>query len=262
MTPALRTIEIPAPGGTAEAYLAGPDDRSSPGVLFYMDALGLRPQIQKMTERIAGWGYTVLAPNVFYRDGSVEDLAQDREGAMGRVRALTPDLARADAPAYLEALRAVSAPGGLGVTGYCMGARLAVRTATDHPGDVVAAAGFHGGGLATEDPDSPHAGIGEARAEFVFGHADHDKSMPPEAVGRLGEALAAAGLVFINDVYAGAPHGYTMADTPSYREEAAERHYRALESLLERTLRGRSPVDRTLTQPPPADESPADRVPE
>jgi carboxymethylenebutenolidase len=61
--------------------------------------------------------------------------------------------------------------------------------------------------------------------------------MPPEAVGRLGEALAAAGLVFINDVYAGAPHGYTMADTASYHAQGAERHYRALESLLDRTLR-------------------------
>ena len=122
-------------------------------------------------------------------------------------------------------------------TGYCMGARLAVRTATAHPDDVAAVAGFHGGGLATEEADSPHLGLPQARAEFVFGHADHDRSMPPEAVGRLGEALSAAGLLFINDVYAGAPHGYTMNDTERYHEESAERHYRALEALLERTLR-------------------------
>ncbi len=80
-------------------------------------------------------------------------------------------------------------------------------------------------------------GLAAARAEFVFGHADNDRSMPPEAVRRLGEALAAAGLVFINDVYAGAPHGYTMNDTPRYHEDSAERHYRVLESLLDRTLR-------------------------
>ena len=237
MTDHVATIEIPVPDGTAEAYLAGPTDRSVPGVLFYMDAYGLRPQIAGMVERIAGWGYTVLAPNVFHRDGSVADLAGEREHVMDRVRGLTPDQALADAPAYLAALRERCADGPVGTTGYCMGARLAVRTANAHPDDVAAAGGFHGGGLASDDETSPHLGLPGARAEFVFGHADHDRSMPPEAVRRLGEALAGAGLVFINDVYAGAAHGYTMADTPAYHEEAAERHFRALEALLARTLR-------------------------
>jgi carboxymethylenebutenolidase len=118
-----------------------------------------------------------------------------------------------------------------------MGARLAVRTANAHPEDVAAVGGFHGGGLATDDDTSPHLGLSGARAEFAFGHADNDRSMPPEAVARLGEALSAAGLVFINDVYAGAPHGYTMNDTPAYRAEAAERHYRVLEELFSRTLK-------------------------
>jgi carboxymethylenebutenolidase len=115
--------------------------------------------------------------------------------------------------------------------------RLAVRTANAHPDDIAAVGGFHGGRLATDDETSPHLGLGSARAEFVFGHADNDKSMPPEAVGRLGEALSAAGLVFINDVYAGAAHGYTMNDTPAYHHEGAERHYRVLEELFARTLR-------------------------
>ena len=244
------TIEIPVPDGTAEAYAAGPDDRTRPGVLFFMDAIGLRPQIEEMAERIAGWGYTVLAPNAFYRDGRAEELApagplataEKREaffrGASPRVRGLTSDLAQPDIAAYVAALRERCAPGPIGATGYCMGARLAVRTATGHPDDVAACGGFHGGGLASDEPDSPHLRLGKARAEFVFGHADHDRSMPPEAVGRLGEALAETGLVFINDVYAGASHGYTMADTAAYHEEAAERHYRVLQELLDRTLKG------------------------
>ena len=242
------TITIPVPDGTAEAYVAGPDDRTRPGVLFFMDAIGLRPHIAQMVERIAGWGYTVLAPQVFYRDGQAADLAPDGPldtdekratyfaGAMPRVRGLTAEKAVSDIAAYVDALRGISASGPLGTTGYCMGARLAVRAGTGHPDEFAAVGGFHGGGLATDADDSPHVGIPQARAEFVFGHADHDRSMPPEAVGRLGHALAGAGLLFINDVYAGAPHGYTMADTSSYRAEAAERHYRALESLLERTL--------------------------
>jgi carboxymethylenebutenolidase len=240
VTSPVKIIEITLPGSTAEAYLAGPEDGSVPGVLFYADAYGLRPQIEDMMERVASWGYTVLAPNVFHRNGSVADIVDDRDHAMERVGALTPEHLAADAPSYLSALRGRCADGPVGTTGYCMGARLAVRTATAHPSDVAAVGGFHGGRLATEDPDSPHLGIPQARAEFVFGHADHDRSMPPEAVGRLGEALAAAGLVFINDVYAGARHGYTMNDTPAYHEESAERHYRALEALLDRALRART----------------------
>jgi carboxymethylenebutenolidase len=205
-------------------------------VLLFMDAFGLRPQIAGMAERISAWGYTVVAPNVFHRDGAVADLAEDREHALDRVRALTPDLVAADAPAYLAALRERCAPGPLGTTGYCMGARLAVRTANAHPDDIAAVGGFHGGGLATDDDTSPHLGLAGARAEFVFGHADHDRSMPPDAVARLGQALSMAGLVFINDVYAGAAHGYTMNDTPAYHAESAERHYRALEELFGRTL--------------------------
>jgi carboxymethylenebutenolidase len=153
------------------------------------------------------------------------------------VRGLTPDQVLADAPAYVAALRGLCAEGPMGTTGYCMGARLAVRTANAHPDDIGAVGGFHAGGLVTDDDTSPHLGLGGARAEFVFGHADNDRSMPPEAVGALGETLAAAGLVFINDVYAGAAHGYTMADTPAYHAEAAERHYRVLGELFARTLR-------------------------
>jgi carboxymethylenebutenolidase len=232
----MRTIEIPVPAGSAEAFLAGPDDGSAPGVLLYVDALGLRPQIGEMAERIAGWGYTVLAPNVFHRNGRVDELVGDRDHAMERVRALTPEHLAADGPAYLAALRERCSPTPLGTTGYCMGARLAVRTANAHPDDIAAVGGFHGGGLATDDDTSPHLGVRDARAEFVFGHADNDRSMPPEAVARLGEALSAAGRVFINDVYAGAPHGYTMNDTPAYHPESAERHYRVLEELFARTL--------------------------
>jgi carboxymethylenebutenolidase len=236
VTQAVSTIEVPLADGTAEAYVAGPDDGSAPGVLFYMDAYGLRPQIERMLERIAGWGYAVLAPNVFHRDGTVADLMDERDHVFDRVRGLTPDQLLADTPGYLAALRGRCGDGPVGTTGYCMGARLAVRTANAHPDDVAAVGGFHGGGLATDDDDSPHLGLAGSSAEFVFGHADHDRSMPPEAVGRLGAALADAGLVFINDVYAGASHGYTMNDTPAYHEEAAERHYRALEALLGRAL--------------------------
>lgn len=250
----MATLELTVSGGTAEAYFAVPSDlppgETRPGVLFFMDAIGLRPQIAAMADRIASWGYAVLVPNLFHRTGTVADLAptadlripEERErffaGVMPRIRALTADLSDADTGDYLTALRARPevGEGPLGVTGYCMGARLATRAAGNHPDDIAAAAGFHGGRLATEDPDSPHLLLGRARAELVFGHADNDASMPPEAVARLGEALRAAGLTATNEVYAGAQHGFTMADTSSYDEAAAERAFTELRALLERRL--------------------------
>jgi carboxymethylenebutenolidase len=248
--------ELSVPGGTAEAWVSLPAaDREHPGVLFFMDAFGIRPQIEEMADRIASWGYVVLAPNVFHRNGRVADLAPTVDlrapgageaffaEASARVRGHTADLAEPDLEAYVDALLALPGvqAGPIGVTGYCMGARLAVRAACLRPDDVAACGGFHGGGLATDNDDSPHLGLTRARAAFVLGHADHDRSMPPEAIARLDAALDDAGLEHVTEVYAGASHGYTMADTPSYDEAAAERHYTALEDLLSRSLGARSP---------------------
>jgi carboxymethylenebutenolidase len=244
-------IAVPDAPGVAEAYVARPDSGSGPGVLFFMDAIGVRPRIAEMCDRIASWGYVVMAPNVFYREGDVEavgphtDLRQpgEREAffaeAMPRVGGLTSDLAVPDIAAYVAALRGLDgvADGPIGVTGYCMGARLALRAATGHPADVAACGGFHGGGLVTSEPDSPHAGLVTARAAFVFGHADNDGSMPPEAIEALGVELAEHGLPASNEVYPGAPHGYSMSDTSMYDEAATERHFTELEALFARTLR-------------------------
>lgn len=242
-----QTIEIKTADGVAEAYLTG--EPGKPGVLFYIDAIGLRPQIEDMADRIASWGYVVLAPNVFYRVGRAADLAPKGDlrepgareeffasGVMDRVQGLTPDLSGPDAEAWVAALAEHAGDGPIGVTGYCMGARLAVRTAGQFPGTVAAVGGFHGGGLVTDQPDSPHRAIPGSTAEYVFGHADQDRSMPVEAVQALEETLQEAGRPHVNEIYEGAPHGYTMADTSTYHEQGAERHYRALQDLLARTL--------------------------
>ena len=245
------TIEIKTDAGTAEAYLTRPDGAEGPrpGVLLFMDAIGLRPRIEEMADRIASWGYVVLAPNVFYRDGSAAELAppgdltipENREsffaggGVMERVGAYTPELSDPDTLRWIETLlEHAKAP--IGVTGYCMGARLATRAAGLRPDVVRAVGGFHGGGLVVEGPDSPHRMIAEAQAEFVYLHADGDHSMPVEAVEELGKALEAAGLTYSNDVHDGAQHGYTMADTAPYHEGATERHFELLRSLFERAL--------------------------
>jgi carboxymethylenebutenolidase len=241
------TVGISTPDGVADAYLTRPDDgERHPGVLFVMDAFGLRPRIEEMADRIAARGYAVLAPNVFYRAGRTPVLAfpdMTQEGPRAeyfkRVRPLMAELTAermaADGGAYLDELAGV-ADGPVGITGYCMGARLGWRIAAAHPDRVAALAGFHGGGLVTDDPESPHRSAGLLRAETYFGHADQDPSNTAEQIATLDAALDAAGVAHRAEVYAGARHGFTMADTPVYDEQACERHFTALFDLLDRTL--------------------------
>lgn len=213
-----------------------------------MDALGLRPQIAAMCDRIASWGYVVLAPNLFFRAGAAAETsptadlrdpanrAEFFEHAGPRVQAYTADLAARDLPQYLAFLREVSDPSGeVAVTGYCMGARHAVRAA-GLDDRVVVVGGFRGGGLVTDQPDSPHLSLATAKAEFVFGHADQDRSMTVDDVAALGRALADHGLVASNEINPGSPHGYTMADASTHDEAGAERHFRELREVLDRRL--------------------------
>jgi carboxymethylenebutenolidase len=211
-----------------------------------MDAYGLRPRIEEMADRIAERGYAVLAPNVFYRAGRAPVLpfpdmtSEDARGEFFKdvrplMAELTPERLAADGAAYLDELAKV-AEEPVAITGYCMGARLGWRIAAAHPERVAALAGFHGGGLATDDPESPHRSAGALRAEAYFGHADQDPSNTAEQIAALDAALEDAGVTHRAEVYPGARHGYTMADTPAYDEQAAERHFAALFELLDRTL--------------------------
>lgn len=244
------SVDIALRDGTADAYLAHPDGTGPfPAVLLYMDAFGLRPQLRAMADRLASAGYVVLVPNVFHRHGRAPvldlpgfiDPAQRPElfqqlGPM--IRTLTPELAMRDADAYLRLLidSPLTTGGPVGLTGYCMGAGLALRTAGTHPDRVAAAAGFHGADLASTASDSPHLLVGDITAELYFGHADQDHAMPPEQIERLDKALAEAGVRHRCEVYARAPHGFTQADTAAHHPEAAERHWAELLDLFRRTL--------------------------
>lgn len=242
------SVDVPTPEGAADAYLARPDAEPRPGVLFIMDAYGLRPTIAEMVDRIAADGYVVLAPNVFYRAGrapvlEIPDLAdQDaRQRFFQSLRPLmddlTPERVDADGAAYLDYLADAGGQEPVAITGYCMGARVGWRIATAHPDRVAALAGFHAGRLVADDPGSAHRTAGALKAELYLGFADEDPSMTAEQIETLEHALDDAGVRYRSEVYSGARHGYTMADTPAFNEEARERHYRELRALLERTLR-------------------------
>jgi carboxymethylenebutenolidase len=243
----VQNVDITTPDGVADAYLARPDDQSHPGVLFIMDAFGLRPTIGEMIERIAADGYVVLAPNVFYRAGrapvlEMPDLSDpdQRTGFFEKVRPmigqLTPERIVSDATAYLDYLAEVGAPGRVALSGYCMGARVGWRIATAMPDRVAALAGFHAGGLVTDDADSPHRTAADISAELYFGFADQDPSMTAEQIATLERTLEESGARYRSEVYQGAQHGYTMADTAAYHEASRERHFQELRSLLDRTL--------------------------
>jgi carboxymethylenebutenolidase len=239
-------IDVTTQDGVADAYLARPDDERHPAVVLVMDAFGLRTQIERMADRIAAHGFVVLAPNFFYRAGRAPVVALDGledpqqrerifERVMPLIRELTPERIVRDGGAYLDRVEQVGR-GPVAITGYCMGGRIAWRIAAAYPERVAALAGFHVGGLVTDDHDSPHRSAGSLAAEVYLGFADNDRSATPGQIAELERALDAAGVRYRSDLYDDAAHGYTMADTPSYNEAAAERHYTALFALLDRTL--------------------------
>lgn len=245
------TVDVPTDDGVADALLVRPDgDGPFPAVLVFMDAFGLRPRMAEMAETIAAREYVVLVPNLFHRFGRAPlvDLSglsdENRRGELfGKlspmIGSLTPDVIARDADAYLDFLAAQPgvAPGPVVITGYCMGGTNALRAIEAHPDRIAAAAAFHAGRVVTDAPDSPHLGVGAVRGELYFGHADQDPSMTAEQIATLEKALDAAGVTYRSEVYTGARHGYTQADTPMYDERATERHWAALFDLLDRTFR-------------------------
>jgi carboxymethylenebutenolidase len=244
------SVQIPTADGIADAFVAYPDGPGPyPAVLVYMDAFGVRPVLTDMARTIADDGFYVLLPNVFYRSGpaplfDTSDLAspEGRTAVFGQarplIRALTPDRALRDATAYLEFLadQTGAGPGPIAVAGYCMGGRLAVRTAAAFPERVAAVASFHAGGLVTEAPDSPHRLITDARTEYYFAHAEDDPSMTAADVTALNAALEAADAPYRSETYAGTQHGFTMSDSDVYDPMSLERHWRNLLELCERRL--------------------------
>jgi carboxymethylenebutenolidase len=241
-------VDVPTDDGTADAYLVRPDGEGPyAGVLMFQDGFGLRPRLKEMADRIAERGYAVVVPNLFYRSGRAPLLdtsglrdPEQREKVIQQVMPLIRGLDTAaltrDTRAYLDFFAAQDGvdPGPVVVTGYCMGGTNALRAIEAYPDRIAAAACFHGGRLATDQPDSPHLRVGEITGEVFFGHADNDHSMTREQIAVLEAALDAAGVRYRSELYAGAPHGFTMADTSSYDEAGEQRHWTNLFELLDR----------------------------
>jgi len=240
-------MEIPLADGTSEAFLYREENARRPGVLYLTDIGGIRAANREMARRLAGEGYSVLMPNLFYRTGRLPlfdfplQLGEERTNRrFAEMRGpLTPDATDRDAVALVEALSGLDsvAPGPFGVVGFCFSGALAMRVAAARPDRIAAVASFHGGGLYTETPASPHLLLPRIKAELYFGHAVEDRSMSEEAIKKFDQALAEWGGTFESEVYEGAHHGWAVLDSPVYNEPQAERAFRKLTALFGRTLR-------------------------
>lgn len=240
-------VEIETPDGTADCYFVRPVSGAHPGVVVWPDILGLRPAFRQMGKRLAESGYSVLVVNPFYRGrrapvvpegASFQDEAT-RNTVMPLARALNAETHVTDARAFvafLDAQDAVDKNRKIGTTGYCMGGPITMRTAAALPGRVGAAASFHGGGLVTNAPDSPHLLIPRMQAQYLFAIAENDDMREPEAKNVLRESFDAAGLKAEIEVYAGTLHGWCPPDSGAYNEAQAERAWSRLLALFETAL--------------------------
>ena len=242
-------VGVETPDGTMRAFLFTPDGNGSwPAVVLFMDAMGIRPAMFEMCERLSGHGYVVLLPDMFWRAGPYGPLVPAEvlkdEALRGYVfgtllAGIDAEQASRDTGAclaFLAGLRQVR-PGPVGITGYCMGGRLALRAAGRFPDQVAAAAAFHPAQMATEAPDSPHLVADRIKAKVLVAGADGDVHFPAEEADRLRAALDKAGVDNEVTIYQGAHHGYVPADMPAHDEAATERHWRELLDLFDGTLK-------------------------
>ncbi|TPN34099.1 dienelactone hydrolase family protein [Mesorhizobium sp. B2-3-3] len=243
---AKRGIEIRTSDGVARAGLfrSSAGSPTKAGVILYQDAFGPRPALDGMAERLAGEGYAVLVPDLFYRDApygpfdAKTAFADEKTKAalMALVTGTTQEMTISDSGAFLEALSAEGVTGPIGTVGYCMGGARALNAAATYPDRIKAAASFHGGNLASDAADSPHRKAAAFKARVYVGMAGVDRSFPPEQSTRLEEALRNAEVDHTIENYVGMAHGWCVPDHSVYDEAGAERHWRRLTALFLETL--------------------------
>ncbi len=248
-------VEIKTPDGTCDAAFFHPASGSHPGVLIWTDAFGLRPSFRAMGKRVAEMGYSVLVPNPFYRvgkapfweDASSIDFGKERNKIGPLMASVTATgHCETDAKAYidfLDAQKQVNKSKKIGTQGYCMGGALVVRTAATMPDRVGAGGSFHGGGLVTDKPDSPHLLAPKIKAKMYFGIAHSDDVRQPDAKDKLKEAFMAAGNPAEIEVYETCFHGWCVPDmpkqadgTPTYDKPEAEKAWAKLTALYKSGL--------------------------
>jgi carboxymethylenebutenolidase len=249
-----KNVEIKTPDGTCDAAFIHPASGAHPAVIIWPDAFGLRPSMRDMAKRLGAAGYTVLVPNPFYRvakspvyeDASKVNFQTERPKLTPLMGSIQADgTVERDAPAFvawLDMQKEVDRNKKIGTQGYCMGGALVVRTAAAVPGRIGAGASFHGGGLVTDRPNSPHLLAPTIKARMYFGIATNDDMQQPDAKTKLREAFNAAKVPAEIEVYSMAQHGWCVPDMPAgangpiYNKADAERAWAKLVALYKLAL--------------------------
>ncbi len=240
-------VTIQTPDGVADCYFVHPSSGKHPAVLVWPDILGLRPAFRAMGKRLAQSGYSVLVVNPFYRSAKSPVVPEGATFADPAISAIVRPMAGTlnatthvtDARAFLTWLdqqAQVDTSKKIGTTGYCMGGPIVMRTVSNFPERVGAGASFHGGGLNTQNPDSPHLGIPNMKARMLICVAANDDERDPESKNVLKAAFAAANVPAEVEVYEGSMHGWTVPDFPVYNEALAERAWSRLLATFEQAL--------------------------
>lgn len=242
-------VEIVTRDGLCRSFVFRPRDGAAawPGVLMYMDGVGIRPAMLDVAERLSSYGYFVLLPDLYYRSGPYEPMnartlfsdPAERKILMEKFfsHATTTNI-MSDTSAFLDYLAAQPdvKPGGFGTTGYCLGGLMSLTAAATYPDRIVAAASFHGGRLVTDAPDSPHKLAPKIKAQVYIAGAIEDASFTDAMKATLDEALTAAGVRYTSETYP-AKHGWTFTDTAVYDAACTERHWQTLVAFFNTALR-------------------------
>jgi carboxymethylenebutenolidase len=236
-------VTITTPDGTCDAYFVHPSSGTAPGVLLWPDIFGLRPAMRTMGKRLAESGYAVVVVNPFYRTKKAPTAAQGAAtpipDLMPLARALNEQTQMTDAKAFvawLDQQPSVAKNRKIGTQGYCMGGPIAFRTSAAAPDRVGAVASFHGGGLVTDQPSSPHAQASRTKAQFLIAIASNDDQRAPTEKDVLKETFTKANLPAEIEVYTGAAHGWCPPDSGVYNEPQAEKAWSRLLALYAKAL--------------------------
>jgi carboxymethylenebutenolidase len=240
-------VEIKTADGSADAYFVHPSSGKHPAVLVCPDIFGLRPAFKEMARRLAGEGYAVLVFNPFYRTQKAPTAPdhpnfQDpatRDKLMAMAGKTNVDTMMADAKAFvtwLDKQSSVDTKKKMAATGYCYGGPFVFRTAATFPNRVGAGATFHGGGLVTDKPDSPHLLIPKMKAQYLIAIAENDDQKQPDAKTTLKEEFEKAKLPAEVEVYAGTQHGWCPTDAAVYNHDQAEKAWGRQLALFKKAL--------------------------
>jgi carboxymethylenebutenolidase len=244
-------VDIRTPDGTADGYFVHPGEAKHPGVVMWPDIYGLRPAFRQMARRLAEVGYAVLVPNPFYRTKRAPTAPANpdfndpatRSAMMALAGSVTPAMVVTDGEAYvawLDSQPAVDRKRKMGTMGYCMTVPATMRLAAALPERIGAGASFHGGGLVTDKPESPHLLIPKIKAQYLIAIAESDDKRQPEAKTVLREAFAKANVPAEIEVYAGTIHGWCPVDARVYNDEQAEKAWSRLLALFKTALAERA----------------------